>query len=223
MFVYIKSVEKGNFTMEKRLRIRIFEFDDELRANSNLQVRNVTTPLALNKREKANVKDVTPQDIFYLHRDMNGLTVEWEGQDISDPDVRGSIKILSVKDILRDWSGVVYFDFTPNTDRIRNFRPIDFFVDEACAGAFLNEPDNEDDSLYLYNFEGEPVNLHLDMKAYVEMMLAAKGFLYWHYALIEILSQKENPASQRFKAWMPRLFPEFSWTEYVALYERLKH
>lgn len=198
-------------------------FNNELKANPNIQSKSVTIPLPLNKREKETIKGVTPAGVFVLHQEMNGLTVEWEGKEVSDPDVRGSVKILPTKEILKDWSGVVYFDFTPVNDRVRNFHPIDFFVDEATAGAFLNEPDREDLSLYLYNFEGEPTSLHLDMTGYVEMMLASKGFLYWQYAVLEILNSKENPVSKRFKEWMPKLFPDFNWADYVALYQGFKN
>src|SRR6266496_4126816 len=208
--------------MSTKVWAMIKQFADELRSNPSIAIQKITTPLSLNKKEKRTIKDVTPQDIFYLHNELNGLTIEWEGNEVENPDVKGSIKILSAKEILRDWSGVVFFDFTPPNARVRNFHPIDFFIDEACAGAFLNEADRVDSSLYLYNFEGEPDNLHLDMKGYVQMMTAAKGFLYWQNAIIEIIEGKENSASRRFKEWMPRLFPEFEWKQFADLYESLK-
>ena len=198
------------------------EFMDELKTNSTLQVDSIKTPLPLNKREKEQVKTVTPNNIFEFHNEMNGLQVVWEGKKIKTPDVKGSIKILSAQETLQDWQGVVYFDFTPTADRIRNFHPIDFFIDEACVGAFLNEEGKQDSSLYFYSFEGTPVNLHLNISAYIKMMLAAKGFLYWQYALIEIEEGKENPVSARFKEWMPKLFTKFSWDEFVLLYKQLR-
>jgi hypothetical protein len=200
----------------------IMQLSDELESNSKVKVKEVTTPLRLNKKEKENLNGITPQSVFSFHQEMNGLYIEWEGKRVKDPDVKGLIKILSVKEILRDWKGVVYFDFTPDGDRIRKFHPIDFFIDEAAVGAFLNEENQEDPALYLYRFEGEPVNLHLDMSGYVHMLTAAKGFLYWQYTIIEILEGRENPVSRRFKEWMPKLFAEFNWDEYVTFFNELK-
>jgi hypothetical protein len=76
--------------------------------------------------------------------------------------------------------------------------------------------------LYLYSFDGEATNLQLNMSAYIQMMSGSKCFLYWQYALIEILDGKENPISQRFKEWMPKLFTDFNWEKYVELYNQLK-
>ena len=58
------------------------EFMDELKTNSTLQVDSIKTPLPLNKREKEQVKTVTPNNIFEFHNEMNGLQVVWEGKKI---------------------------------------------------------------------------------------------------------------------------------------------
>ena len=205
-----------------QLRSQIKEFRDELGANAAVTVGDFTIGLPLNKREKETVKEVTPASIFYLHQEVNELVIAWEPKDATDPDVKGSTKILPIKEMLKDWPGVVYFDFTPPDSRLRRFHPVDFFVDEACAGAFLNEPGPEDPALYLYSFEGDATSLELNMEGYVQMLKASGSFLYWHYAVLEIINQKENPVSQRFKEWMPRLFPGFDWDQYVELYGKLR-
>jgi hypothetical protein len=200
----------------------IKELGSALRGSPGIELQNMTLGSRLNKRQQESMKDVTPQAVFYLHQEYNGLNISWTAREDAPADVMGSLKILEAKEVLKDWQGVVYFDFTPADSRIRRFHPIDFFVDEAAVGAFLNEPDREDTSLYLYSFEGEPANLRLDMPGYVQMMVASRCFLYWQYAILEILEGQENPVSQRFKEWMPRLFPEFDWQQYVAQYERVR-
>lgn len=208
--------------MATEFRKAIRGLRDELQSNPQVKVKGITTPPPMNKKELAAIERVAPQSVFAFHREMNGLTIEWELKKSADPDVKGSVKLLPVKEILKEWKGIVYFDFTPEGERIRNFHPIDFFIDEAAAGAFLNEGKEEDRSLYLFHFEGEPVRLHLEMRGYIQMMIASKGFLYWQYAVIEILKQKENPVSRRFKEWMPQLFPEFSWEAYAARFGALQ-
>ncbi|NEO93283.1 MAG: hypothetical protein F6K56_24905 [Moorea sp. SIO3G5] len=203
----------------------INDLEDELDGNPNIILESFKTPLPLSKREQEVVQGVTPSSIFEFHQNLNGLNIEWEinkKQSSDVKDIKGSVKILSLKEIIQDWKGVVYFDFTPESGRIRSFHPIDFFVDEACVGAFLNEKDRQELSLYLYSFEGEPVNLNLNIEGYIQMMVLSKGFLYWQYSIIEILLDKENPVSHRFKEWMPELFPDFSWEKYIQKYNQLR-
>lgn len=208
--------------MENEFSTLINELEDELDSNPNITVINFRTPLALNKKEKEVAKKVTPSDIFNFHKNLNGLNIEWKTKKKQNPNVKGSVKVLSLYEILQNWKDIVYFDFTPERGRIRNFHPIDFFIDEACAGAFLNEDSQQDSSLYLYSFETEPISLNLNIDGYIQMLVTSKGFLYWQYAIIEILSNQENPVSQRFKEWMPKIFPGFSWQEYVQKYNQLK-
>ncbi len=204
------------------LRESVRGLEDELQAHPAITLQRMTVGLPLDKRQKEQVKDVKPQSVFALHQQLNELEIAWEPKDASDPNVLGATHILPVKDVLKDWPGVVYFDFTPPDARIRRFHPVDFFVDEACVGAFLNEPGRDDPAMYFYQFEGDPASLELNMEGYVAMLLASKGFLYWQYAILEIIQQHENPMSRRFKEWMPRLFARFDWQEYVELYSRLR-
>jgi hypothetical protein len=199
----------------------IKSLNDELRSTSSIKIVELQTPLPLNKKEKGVLENTIPTSIFDFHQELNGLTIKWQIKE-NIPDVKGCVKILALKEILRDWKGVVYFDFTDDEDRIKYFHPIDFFIDEACVGAFLNEVDQQDSSLYLYDFGDAPVDLNLNMNGYIQMLAASKGFLYWQYAIIEILEDQENPVSQRFKEWMPKLFPGFSWQEYVQKYNQIK-
>ena len=185
--------------MKQKIWCSIKQLLDELKTNPLLKVTNVKTPVPLNKRGKKKIKDLIPKDVFYLHQEMNGLNIKWAAKKVKDLDVKGSIKILSADRILQAWKDVVFFDFTLEDERIRNFHPIDFFIDECCVGAFLNESNEEDHSLYLYSFEGDPIKLYLDMAGYINMMIASRGLLYWQYAIVEIIDNKENPVSNRFK------------------------
>ncbi len=210
--------------MKAKLWILINQLIESIKANSKLKPESLLTALPLNKKQQESIKTITPKEVFCLHREMNGLTIYWVPEEAEDPDVIGKVKIIPVEEILQDWKDVVFFDFTPQDERIRYFHPIDFFVDECCTGAFLNEPasNQEDISLYLYRFEGEPIKLYLGMEGYLKMLIAAKGFLYWQYSILEILEGRENPTSKKFKDWMPRLFEEFSWEDYVALYQEVR-
>lgn len=194
----------------------------EMKTNPKIRMESVTTQLPMKKAAKQLTESKTPQELLCLHGEMDGLTVLWTSED--DPEILGAVKILPASEIFQDWEEVVYFDFTPEDDRIRYFRPIDFFADECSVGAYFNEPDTTqvDTSVYLYRFEGEPVNLCLNMPGYLKMLVASKGFLYWQYAVLELLDGEENPTSQKFKQWMPQLFEDFSWDSYVSLYSEVR-
>ena len=208
--------------MSQKVWDLILLLDSELTANPKIKISKMTIPLPLNKRDKAQISGINPQGIWEFHKEMNGLYIEWSAKRVKDANVQGLVKIMSIQEILKDWQGIIFFEFTEENDRIRKFHPIDFFIDEACVGAFINEADKEDCSLYLYSFGDDPINLSLNMMGYIQMLLSSRGFLYWQYAILEIISGQENPSSQRFKKWMPKLFTGFEWEQFVSLYNSLK-
>jgi hypothetical protein len=195
-----------------------------VKGNPQLKVEKITTPQPINKRQKARFSDSQTEGVLKFHQEMNGFTMLWSAKTNKDPDVKGSIKILSAEEIFQDWQRVVFFDFTPENAAIRNFYPVDFFVDECCVGIYWQDSAAVSTAplLHLYRFEGEPQNLYLTVEGYAHMMAAARGFLYWQKSILEIISGQENPDSKRFKAAMPQLFEDFSWDEYVALYQQTK-
>lgn len=75
----------------------------------------------------------------------NGFDAKW--WKIGQPERKGRIRILPLDQVLQDGKGVVWFDHSPA--RMRDFKLIDFFADEAAVGFFLGK-----DDLYLYEFAG---------------------------------------------------------------------
>ena len=162
---------------------------ESLRKNDRLVGVTSQTPLRIGKKERERAQSLSPGGLFDFHHELNGLTIKWAAAE-NVPDIAGAVKLLPFKEILRDWKGVVYFDFTPDIERMKTFHPLDFFVDEACVGAFLDETKESDPSLHLYTFEDKPIRLNLNIDGYVRMLVLSKGFLYWQYALLEILEAK---------------------------------
>lgn len=161
-----------------------------------------------------------PQQLISFYEDSDGFELDWEMLDAPDPDVLGKVGILSLADLLRNWENVVYFDDTEPDDPIRSFHPFDFFVDEACVGIYFEE--NFDNSLYLYDFKSEPFRLDLDIKGYIELLIASRGFLYWQDTIETFKLKTENPATNKFKTYMPQLFKDFSFDEFSSTYQHLR-
>ena len=77
--------------------------------------------------------------------------------------------------------------------------------------------------MYFFKFEGEPIPLHVDFRHYLGLMLLAKGCAYWQYLIFEILEGVESPTSQRIKAELPSLFPDFSFAAFRDYFVENRH
>ena len=71
--------------------------------------------------------------------------------------------------------------------------------------------------------EDRTTTLGLDFNGYLEMMLAAKGWALWQRIIINLqLGTKYKSEVDDFKKYMPQLFPDFKWENFVALYEKVR-
>ncbi|MBD2534949.1 hypothetical protein H6G97_38160 [Nostoc flagelliforme FACHB-838] len=205
--------------METRKKFQALK--KELRDLNNIQVNTCELTFYAPKkvREKAQEMGI-PQQILSFYENSNGFELNWEMLSSPDPDVLGRVKILSLSEVIQDWKDVVYFEDTELDDPIRTFRPFDFFVDEACVGIFLEE--EFDNSLYLYKFGSEPFRLDLDISGYIKLLIAARGFLYWQNVIEALKTESHNTEVERFRTFMPQIFPNFSFDEFSNNYENLR-
>jgi hypothetical protein len=62
------------------------------------------------------------------------------------------------------------------------------------------------------------------MEGYIQLLYMARGFGYWQQTLLWLQGNPEgNPNTvEEFKTYMPKVFPDFKWEEFVALYEKVK-
>ncbi len=189
--------------------------------NVNIAIEDmgVIAPIDKDVLSKAGELDFKDSFLDGLQHGQNYL-LKWSAASVTDPDIRGMVKILPLSQIIQDWEGIVYFSDTDKDDPIRNFYPVDFFVDEACVGIYAGS--DQTTSLYLYDFQEAPYRLDLDMEGYLKMILLSRGFFYWQDAIRAIRSGADNPQSERFKKYMPELFPDFKFEDFVATYEQLR-
>jgi hypothetical protein len=130
-------------------------------------------------------------------------------------EIRGFINILPLGNPIEDSKA-------PDQHGLTMF---DNFVPEACVGYYVApQGQKPNDELYFLNFGEEPQGMNVNADGYIQLLYMARGFAYWQMAL---LSFQNNPttdenAVEEFRHWMPIVFPDFKWEEFVALYEKVK-
>ncbi len=208
---------------DARIRQRFLRLRDELTTVPGIRLDACElTFYAPSQQRRAAAQAGMPVSLYAFSHGCDGFELSWDLPDEEDPSVSGRVRLLPLRAVMQDWHGVVYFDDEPADSSWRTFRPVDFFVDEACVGMFTGA--DVDESLYLWDFShlDEPFRLDLDIFGYVELLCAARGFLYWQRGLRTIKGDGDSPEAQRFRTRMPQLFPQFSYAEFSELYQRLR-
>lgn len=130
-----------------------------------------------------------PDTDFY--KKYQSCKIKWRLKEGNENDLRftGSLNMLTVQEIIKDWKSIVYFDSTPIDNRNRLFKPVDLFSDDACAGFFTDDKKN---IMHLYNYEGTPVSLGLTVDDYVLTAMDFGCFYFWHYVILFFINGQEN-------------------------------
>jgi hypothetical protein len=151
----------------------------------------------------------------------NGIKVQWKAADqkFVNEEMIGSVKINPFSQVVKDWSGVVFFDKDGADSPRRKFFPLDFFADEAAAGFCTKE--GMRDMIYLYRFEGDLIPLYVNFSSYLQLLLQAKGCYYWQYLIVAIVDKNENAVSERIRQFLPQVFPDFDFNRFRDLFEKL--
>lgn len=203
----LRLLEKG-LKENKLIVVEKFELDDQ----------PVSDSLLTAQRELSRIEP----SVLDFYEVVNGLTIDWKPVDTKyvKQEMLGRTKVNPFLQVVTDWNGVVFFDSDAQDSERRTFFPLDFFIDEAAVGFNTKEASRK--MLYLYQFEGDMIPLYVNFKSYLELLVYAKGCLYWQYLIREITEQKENVVSARIKQYLPQLFPDFSFEGFEKLFTRLR-
>jgi hypothetical protein len=133
----------------------------------------------------------------------------------------GNINILTIAEIFDDWKGHVYFDDTPLDSELRDFKIVDYFLDEYACGVYWGT--KKDLTFHYGPMNGsKPKSLYLDINGYIEMMILSRGFLHWQMAITDILYGDGLANVDEFKEEMPKLFPGWTWEGFVQKFEEVR-
>lgn len=205
----------------KKIDRDFFDLVQHLKESKKLHVISFGYPnkIVNEENEKAH-KVKLPASLMAFLEAMNGLHLRWENAVQETTFIEGSINILPLNQITKDWNGIVYFDDDTSAAR-KDFYPVDFFADEACCGVFTSD---RNDHLHYYAFSSgeEPYDLGIGIEDYVSLAIEAKCYRYWPLLVKLIVEKISSPMIQKFNNDMAILFPEFSVEKFVNRYEELK-
>lgn len=146
-------------------------------------------------------------------------TVSWKTTDAFDFKAVGTFNFYPVEKVLYNWDD----EFGGNSwaPDLKGFRPLDMFYEGAgCVGFYVERIDKS--GLYLYKFDGETIPLHINFDAYLKLLTYSRGFGWWQNALVQINVDQKQPNVDDLKDKMPRVFPDFSWENFVETYQGLR-
>ncbi|MCC3157080.1 hypothetical protein LJ737_07510 [Hymenobacter sp. 15J16-1T3B] len=198
------------------------------------------------KRELAKMEhlDWVPASILNFSQEFNGFRVRWtttaeqqarytERAQRGLRQARGRIEFKRLQDMYGSWEGVVYFADQPlDNARLRAFKVVDMFSDEAAVGLFHDA--QQEAQLYLCVFgEEEPAPLGVDFEGYLQLLTLTLGHVYWPYLLRDVhqhftlqpaepYTAPTNASAQQCAAELSALLPDFSLDAFVACYDQVR-
>jgi hypothetical protein len=152
-----------------------------------------------------------------------GFMISWQSTKELTIDATGSINILFIPEIFKDWDGTVYYPSTPLDSDLRDFKVVDRFIPEYGCGIYWGK--RKDLTFHWAELDGsEPLSLDLDFSGYIEMLIASKGFTHWQTAILFLLYGEKYyySTADDFKAHMPILFPDWTWEAFVQKFEEVR-
>jgi hypothetical protein len=193
---------------------RFYRMVDDLQAHPQIEITDVNFPEPAGSDEIETAKRIAGGELLPgmedFYRETDGFLLEWRHSvaEVAQGDDRdtGSIEILPLREVLKDWHGSMWFD-GPRGDRFKAVKPLDFFVPEACACVLLPAGQGLQPTLHYHRLGQTLYDTGHDFNGYVERLLASRGAWYWVETLC--VETQGSPQVKGFFERMPRLFPDF--------------
>ncbi len=151
-----------------------------------------------------------PDDLREFYRQADGASISWRQPtpDDVDADYHGSIELLPVDEVSRDWRGIVHDDDDPADDPVRRCRPVDFYLPNQCAAWY--QPDDAPACMCLWYRGVPPVVLPWSFTDYFTRLLEGRGAFGWFPAAVRSAGHTVDPdlasLERQFHDWYPVLF-----------------
>ena len=161
------------------------------------------------------------EKIIDLYDHSNGIIIKWRQNP--EEGVMGQLNLLRIETTLQDWSNKLYYESDlEENDLLEYYKPFDEVTPEVTSG-FLITPEFTSDTIYThYVSRYELHDLEIDFAGYLEKAIAAKVFNLWTRVLLQIQEGTEGHETLAFKEHMPKIFPDFSWEDFVEKYQNLR-
>ncbi|WP_123956672.1 hypothetical protein [Chryseobacterium mucoviscidosis] len=154
---------------------------------------------------------------FYKN-ESDGYSFEWWNDKKNG--IGGKLEFASSQYLFAD-AGL--YDGEGDED-LKYFRPLDYPTPESYVG-FIITPDTVDESLYLMSISDyELNNLDLDYEGYTQMAVEARVFNHWQRVLLYYMDGEGigSVETETFKTEMPKIFPDWTWENFIAKFESLR-
>lgn len=200
--------------MKQSFLSRFQQMVTELREHPHINVIDFYFPLPAKADEievaKQQIGGRLPEAIEAFYLEMDGFRLQWshiqEEKRQGNENDRGSVDILPIQEVLKNWQGVTWFEFEEG-DRFKSVKPLDFFAEEACAALVFYEETGIKSTIH-YHYLGEFLcDTGYSFSEYIDRLLAAKGYWYWIETLCP--DTQDSPQAQDFFQRMPLLFANF--------------
>ncbi|MFP9114355.1 hypothetical protein ACLI1A_10460 [Flavobacterium sp. RHBU_3] len=154
----------------------------------------------------------------FYRNEADGFGFEWWAD--KENGIGGKLEFASTKDLFSDAD---LYDEGDNED-LQYFHPLDYPSPESYVG-FVIRPDSIYKSLYYVSISDYQLyNLDLDFNGYTQMAVEARVFNRWQKVLLYYMGVSETGSSETetFKAEMPKIFPDWTWENFIAKFENLR-
>ncbi|MFP9114356.1 hypothetical protein ACLI1A_10465 [Flavobacterium sp. RHBU_3] len=139
--------------------------------------------------------------------------------------IGGNIQLATTKYLFADPESFgLYDEATAENADIRFFHPLDYPSPESYVG-FVIRPDSIYKSVYYVSISDYQLyNLDLDFNGYTQMAVEARVFNHWQKVLLYYMGVSETGVSETetFKTEMPKIFPDWTWENFIAKFENLR-
>ncbi|WP_347219119.1 hypothetical protein [Chryseobacterium sp.] len=154
--------------------------------------------------------------LMNFYKETNGFEARWE-YDLKR-NLCGRMNIIALEYVLESWEEKLYFEGAD--ERLKYFRPLDIFTEEACVGILVDG--SGDETLYYHEFgDSDIFSLDIDFKSYFDLSIDAKVFLYWQEYLVELVHGNQG-VEVLFKTGMKEVFSDFDLETFTAKFDSLR-
>ena len=150
-----------------------------------------------------------------MYRDLNSADYKKKG-------IGGKIKLVETKYLFSEENYILYDE--GDDEDLKYFRPLDYPTPETYVG-FIIKPDVIYKSLYYMSVSNyELNNLDLDYEGYTQMAVESRVFNHWQRVLLYYMNGEGigSVETETFKTEMPKIFPDWTWENFIAKFESLR-
>jgi hypothetical protein len=128
------------------------------------------------------------------------------------------MNLIRLEYVLESWEEKLYYEGAD--ERLKYFRPIDVFTEEACCGILLDG--SGDPTMYYHDFGTSAIeSLDIDFKSYFDLSIDTLAFLYWQTHLVDLVNGDQG-VEILFRTGMKEVFPDFDLDAFTEKFEGLR-